>query len=556
MGMQRTPLLMHRLLDRGAMMAPTEEIVTATTDGVRRQTYKQTRDRAHQLAHALRDAGVAVGDRVGTFMWNGSRHLEAYHAVTSMGAVLHTLNIRLSDTELAYIINHAQDSVVIADADLLPMLEKLNGRIPSVRKVIIAAEEGFEGWTSALPGAVDYEAFIADKPTQYVWPEIPETSPLGLCYTSGTTGDPKGVEYEHRSQYMHTMVQCMTDSMALSATDCICGIVPMFHAMGWGIPFSATMLGAKQVMPHRFMDNRRLVELMASEGVTLSAGVPTIWQGIKGMVEAEPSRYDLSALSRLTCGGSAPPPSLIRWYWETLGVEMIQGWGMTEMSPLGTFARRVGKRAHLKLDLDGQMANVAKAGLPMPGIDVEIFDDNMNPLPHDGVAFGDLLVRGPWICAEYYRNPQPDKFRDGWLVTGDVAKIDPEQYVIITDRSKDLIKSGGEWISSVDLENHIVGIEGVAQACVVGVPHPRWDERPVALVVQKGDAHISLEQVRSHCQTKFAKWQLPDDLLLVDAIPLTSTGKMDKKVVRGNLTAQGYQLPDLRANRVIGGGTG
>ena len=555
MGMQNTPLLMHRLLDRGAVLAPNEEIVTATATGVRRQTYRQTRDRAHQLAHALHGAGVAIGDRVATFMWNGSRHLEAYHAVASMGAVLHTLNVRLSDTELAYIINHAADSVVIVDADLLPMLEKLIGRIPTVRKVVVAVEEGFESWSSKLPGAVDYEAFIGDQPKQYAWPEIPETSPLGLCYTSGTTGEPKGVEYEHRSQYMHTMVQCMTDSMALSATDCICGIVPMFHAMGWGIPFSATMLGAKQVMPHRFMDTQRLVALIVSEGVTLSAGVPTIWQGIKGIVEAAPERYDLSALSRLTCGGSAPPPSLIRWYWEVLGVEMIQGWGMTEMSPLGTFARRVGKRAHLKLDLDAQMANVAKAGLPMPGIDIEIFDEQMNPLPHDGVAFGDLLVRGPWICAEYYKNPQPDKFRNGWLVTGDVAKIDPEQYVIITDRSKDLIKSGGEWISSVDLENHIAGIDGVAQACVVGVLHPRWDERPVALVVKKPGASISLNQVRDHCQSKFAKWQLPDDVLFVAAIPLTSTGKMDKKVVRAQLTAQGYQLPDLRGASASGGET-
>ena len=558
MGMQNTPLLMHRLLDRGAVMAPNEEIVTATATGVRRQTYRQTRDRAHQLAHALRAAGVRIGDRVATFMWNGSRHLEAYHAVASMGAVLHTLNVRLSDTELAYIVNHAQDSLIIVDADLLPMLERLIGRIPTVRQVVVATEEGFEGWTSMLPGAIDYEAFIAGQPAQYEWPEIPETSPLGLCYTSGTTGEPKGVEYEHRSQYMHTMVQCMTDSMALSATDCVLGIVPMFHAMGWGIPFSATMLGAKQVMPHRFMDARRLVELMADEQVSLSAGVPTIWQGIKGILESEPagvaSGFDLSALSRLTCGGSAPPPSLIRWYWEVLGVEMIQGWGMTEMSPLGTFARRIGKRAHLQLDLEAQLANVAKAGLPMPGIDIEIFDENMHPLPHDGVAFGDLLVRGPWICAEYYRNPQPDKFRDGWLVTGDVAKIDPEQYVIITDRSKDLIKSGGEWISSVDLENHIAGIDGVAQACVVGVPHPRWDERPVALVVKKPGAEISLDQVRGHCQVQFAKWQLPDDVLFVASIPLTSTGKMDKKVVRAQLTEQGYQLPDLREGRGAAGG--
>ena len=369
---------------------------------------------------------------------------------------------------------------------------------------------------------------------------------MGLCYTSGTTGNPKGVEYEHRSQYLHTMAQCLTDTMNLSATDCLCGIVPMFHAMGWGLPFSATMLGAKQVMPHRFMDAARLAQLMANEGVTVSAGVPTIWQGIKGLVEVNPQAYDLSALARLTCGGSAPPPSLIRWYWETLGVEMIQGWGMTEMSPLGTVARRVGKRKQLQLDDDARFNNVAKAGLPFPGLQMKIVDEAFNELPHDGVAFGDLLVRGPWICAEYFNDPQPTKFHDGWLITGDVAKIDPEQYLIITDRSKDLIKSGGEWISSVDLENHIVGLAGVAQACVVAVPHPRWDERPVALVVPKSGAVITPEQVREHCGMSFAKWQLPDDVLFVESIPLTSTGKMDKKVVRANLLRQSYQLPDLR----------
>ncbi len=546
MGMQRTPLLMHRLFDRGAMMAPGEEIVTATADGVRRQTYRQTRDRAHQLAHALHAAGIGIGDRVATFMWNGSRHLEAYHAVMSMGAVLHTLNIRLAPNELEYIVNHAEDQLIIVDADLLPLLNKLAGKVPSVRRIVVASEDGFEGWQCEVADAVDYEAFIAGQPTTYAWPEIDECSPMGLCYTSGTTGNPKGVEYEHRSQYLHTMAQCLTDTMNLSATDCLCGIVPMFHAMGWGLPFSATMLGAKQVMPHRFMDPARLAQLMASEGVTVSAGVPTIWQGIKGLIEADPSAFDLGALSRLTCGGSAPPPSLIRWFWETLGVEMIQGWGMTEMSPLGTVARRIGKRKQLQLDDDARFANVAKAGLPFPGLELKIVDEQFNPLPHDGVAFGDLLVRGPWICSEYFNDHQPTKFHDGWLITGDVAKIDPEQYLIITDRSKDLIKSGGEWISSVDLENHIAGLPGVAQACVVAVPHPRWDERPVALVVPKAGAAITSDAVRAHCASTFAKWQLPDDVLLVETIPLTSTGKMDKKVVRANLLAQGYALPDLR----------
>jgi acyl-CoA synthetase (AMP-forming)/AMP-acid ligase II len=547
MAMQHTPLLMSNILDRGATVAPNEEIVTLTETGVRRQTYRETRDRAHQLAHALAGAGIKVGDRVGTFMWNGSRHLEAYHAVAGMGAVLHTLNVRLSPKDLEYIINHAEDQIIIVDADVLPPLEVLNGKIPCVRKVVVATEEGFEGWSTELPDAVDYEAFIEGQPTHFDWPQIDENSPMGLCYTSGTTGNPKGVEYEHRSQYLHTLTQCMTDSMGLTGTDTVCGIVPMFHAMGWGIPWSALMLGCKQVMPHRFMDPARLLDLMVAEKVTLSAGVPTIWQGVKGLYEANPDAYDLSALSRLTCGGSSPPPSLIRWFWDELDVEMIQGWGMTETSPLATLSRRVMKRSQLALSEDEQFENVAKAGQLMPGLELDIFDEEFNRLPHDGETVGEILVRGPWICSEYFNNPQPDKFHDGWLITGDVGKIDSEEYLIIADRSKDLVKSGGEWISSVDLENHIVGVEGVAQACVVAQPHPKWDERPVALVILDAGKEVSEQTILQHCETAFAKWQLPDEVLFVDAIPLTSTGKMDKKVVRADLESKGYQLPSLRS---------
>ena len=547
MAMQHTPLLMSNILDRGATVAPNEEIVTLTETGVRRQSYRETRDRAHQLAHALAGAGIKVGDRVGTFMWNGSRHLEAYHAVAGMGAVLHTLNVRLSPKDLEYIINHAEDQIIIVDADVLPLLEVLNGKIPTVRKIVVATEDGFEGWSTQLPDAVDYEAFINGQPTHYEWPQIDENSPMGLCYTSGTTGNPKGVEYEHRSQYLHTLTQCMTDSMGLTGTDTVCGIVPMFHAMGWGIPWSALMLGCKQVMPHRFMDPARLLDLMVAEKVTLSAGVPTIWQGVKGLYEANPDAYDLSSLSRLTCGGSSPPPSLIRWFWDELDVEMIQGWGMTETSPLATLSRRVMKRSQLALSEDEQFENVAKAGQLMPGLELDIFDEEFNRLPHDGETVGEILVRGPWICSEYFNNPQPDKFHDGWLITGDVGKIDPEEYLIIADRSKDLVKSGGEWISSVDLENHIVGVEGVAQACVVAQPHPKWDERQVALVILDAGKEVSEQTILTHCETAFAKWQLPDEILFVDAIPLTSTGKMDKKVVRADLESKGYQLPSLRS---------
>ena len=545
MTMQQTPLLLSRILGRGAKLDPNVEIVTMLAEGTHRQTLEATARRSAQVAHALAAHGVKPGDRVASFMWNNWRHLELYQAVPSMGAVLHTLNIRLSPHDLEYIINHAGDKVIFIDEDLLPLLEPILHKIPCVEKLIIA--HFGEDVETEFHSQVDYEDFIAGQETTYEWPEIDENSPMGLCYTSGTTGKPKGVMYTHRSTYLHTITQAMTDSMNLSALDAVCGIVPMFHAMGWGLPFSASMLGCKQVMPHRFMDAERLVSLMAEEEVTLSAGVPTIWQGVKSIVENNPEKYDLSNLARLTCGGSAPPVSLMRWYADELGVEMVQGWGMTETNPLGSLSRKVAKRSHLNLTEDEQFNNIAKAGLLMPGLEIDIVDENWQSLPHDGESVGELLIRGPWICSEYYNDPQPDKFHEGWLVTGDVAKIDAEEYLIIADRSKDLIKSGGEWISSVDLENHIVALDGVVQAAVVAQPHPKWDERPVAIVILVEGANVTRELILEHCGELFAKWQLPDDVIFVDAIPLTSTGKIDKKTIRAQLEDQDYQLPDLRS---------
>ena len=544
MTMQQTPLLMSRILGRGAMLDPNVEVVTLTNDGTHRQTLEATAKRGARLAHALASHGVKVGDRIASFMWNNYRHLELYQAVPSMGCVLHTLNIRLSPSDLEYIINHAEDRVIFADEDLLPLLEPILDKIPTVELLVIARHG--EGGESSFQNQVDYEDFIEGFADSFDWPVIDENAPMGLCYTSGTTGKPKGVMYTNRSTYLHTITESMTDAMALSGVDAICGIVPMFHAMGWGLPFAASMLGCKQVMPHRFMDPARLVELMANEEVTISAGVPTIWQGVKAQIENSPDRYDLSNLTRLTCGGSAPPVSLMRWYAEELNIEMVQGWGMTETNPLGTLSRKIAKRSHLSLTEDQQFDNIAKAGLVMPGLEIEIFDEQWNPLPHDGEAVGELLIRGPWICSEYYNDPQPEKFHDGWLVTGDVAKIDSEQYLIIADRSKDLIKSGGEWISSVDLENHIVALDGVAQAAVVAQPHPKWDERPVALVILVEGSNITGELILEHCAEIFAKWQLPDDVIFVDTIPLTSTGKIDKKTIRAQLEEDRYQLPDLR----------
>ena len=545
MTMSRTQLLMSRILGRGAQLDPNEEVVTLMPNGTHRQTLKATWQRANQVAGALSAMGIQEGDRVGSFMWNNYRHLELYQAVPSMGAVLHTLNIRLGAADLEYIINHAGDRVIFADEDLLPLLEPLLDKMPTVEKIIICRHG--EGGETSFGETEDYEAFIRDQPTQYAWPDIDEHAPMGLCYTSGTTGKPKGVMYTHRSTYLHTINQAMTDSMNLSALDAVCGIVPMFHAMGWGVPFTASMLGCKQVMPHRFMDPERLLQLMCDEEVTLSAGVPTIWQGVKTVLENNPGKYDTQLLARLTCGGSAPPVSMMRWYWQEHGIEMIQGWGMTETNPLGTLSRKVAKRSHLTLSEDQQFDNIAKAGLASPGLEIEIFDENWETLPHDGEAVGELLIRGPWICSEYYNDPQPDKFHDGWLVTGDVAKIDQEEYLIIADRSKDLIKSGGEWISSVDLENHIVALPGVRQAAVVAQPHPKWDERPVALVILLEGANVTKDLILDHCAEIFAKWQLPDDVIFVHEIPLTSTGKIDKKVIRSQLESEDYLLPDLRS---------
>ena len=544
MTMQNTPLLMSRILGRGAMLDPEVEVVTMQADGTHRQTLKQTWNRANQVAHALNSHGIKVGDRIGSFMWSNYRHLELYQGVPSMGAVLHTLNLRLSPTDLEYIINHAGDRVIFADEDLLPLLEPLWGKLPCVELLVICRHG--EGGESSFENQIDYEDFIAGQPTVYDWPEIDETSPMGLCYTSGTTGKPKGVMYTNRSTYLHTLTECLTDSISLSSLDSLLGIVPMFHAMGWGLPFCASMLGCKQVFPHRFMTPDTFLKLMHEEKVTISAGVPTIWQGVKAALEAAPDKYDLSELTRLTCGGSSPPVSMMRWYWDNYEIEMVQGWGMTETNPLGTLSRKVAKRSHIGISEDQQFENIAKAGLAMPGLEIEIFDEEWNRLPHDGEAVGELCIRGPWIAAEYYNDPQPDKFHDGWLVTGDVAKIDAEEYLIISDRSKDLIKSGGEWISSVDLENHIVAIPEVAQAAVVAQPHPKWDERPVALVVMTDGATLDQAVVLTHCSKIFAKWQLPDEVIEVDAIPLTGTGKIDKKAIRAKLDADGYQLPDLR----------
>jgi fatty-acyl-CoA synthase len=352
--------------------------------------------------------------------------------------------------------------------------------------------------------------------------------------------------YEHRAQYLHTITASMTDVLSLSATDSICPIVPMFHAMSWGIPWVALMLGAKQVLPHRFMSSENLATLISKEKVTIAIGVPTIWDEMKPVITSDPKKYDFSKAERFVCGGSAPSKSLIHWYYNTLGVEFLQGFGMTETSPIVLISRRIMKRSQLKLSLDEQLANISKTGMALAGLDVEVVDKDFNSLAHDGKSAGEFLIRGPWITDKYYKEDHPDAFHEDWLRTGDVITIDADEYVTITDRMKDLIKSGGEWISSSDLESGIEEVDGIVEACVVAQPHPKWDERPVALVVLEKDAKVTPDEIRTHLLKTFAKWQLPDDFLFVDSIPTLGTGKMDKNAIKANLKAANYVLPDLR----------
>ncbi|MGE0101330.1 MAG: long-chain fatty acid--CoA ligase [Blastocatellales bacterium] len=536
--MMNTPLTMSTLMDRGPELAPENEIVSRTRDGVHRYTYADLGRRSRQLANALHKLGVKQGDRVATLAWNGYRHLEIYYAVPCMGAVLHTLNLRLSSADLEYIINHAEDSVICVDQDLLPLLENLAGKLPTVKHVIVMSNTG--DFKTSFSPAHDYEKLIADEPAEYTWPEIDENSPMGLCYTSGTTGKPKGVMYTHRSNYIHTITGGLPDLLGLTRSDTIMAVVPMFHANAWGLPYIATMLGLKQVFPGPMMDGASVCQLIQDEKVTFTGGVPTIWLGVMNELQQNPGKYDLSCLKQMVCGGSAPPRALIDWFESNLGVDFVQAWGMTETSPLGTVTRLKPRMKdwpkEKKLDIK------QRAGIHAPGLRISIVDDAGNEVAHDGTAMGRLLIKGPWIAATYYKeDPTPDKFPNGWLDTGDVATIDPEGYMSIADRSKDLVKSGGEWISSVDLENAIMAVPGVAEAAVIAVNHSKWQERPLACVVTKPGATLTREDIYNHLEQQFAKWWMPDDIVFIETVPKTSVGKFDKKVLRNQFAD--YKLP-------------
>lgn len=537
MTMMKTPLLMKTLMERGPLFAPDVEIVSKMRGEIHRCTYADLGRRGKQLANALKKLGVRQGDRVATLAWNSYRHLEVYYAVPCMGAVLHTLNLRLSAEHLSYIINHAQDDVICVDEELLPLLERIADQITGVKHFIVFSNTG--NFSTKLAPAHDYEKLIQGESSHFIWPEIDENAPMGLCYTSGTTGHPKGALYTHRSNYLHTISQCMADSMGVTSADTVMAVVPMFHANAWGLPYAGCMLGFKQVFPGPTMDGASICQLLQDEKVTITAGVPTIWLGVKAEIEANPGKYDFTHLRSMTCGGSAPPRALIDWFETKLNVEFVQAWGMTETSPLGSVARLKGKMR--SWPREKQLDIKQRCGIIAPGLEARVVDDSGNEVPHDGTAMGKLLVRGPWIASEYYKADAPERFPDGWFDTGDIATIDADGYLAIADRAKDVIKSGGEWISSVDMENALMAMPGVAEAAVIGVNHPRWQERPLACVVKKADAQISKEDVLAFLTGKVAKWWLPDDVVFVDAIPKTSVGKFDKKVLR--VQFENYQLP-------------
>jgi fatty-acyl-CoA synthase len=528
------PLTLQHAFNRAVRLFPKKEIVTQLDEGLHRYTYQEWGRRTIQLANALLSAGVQQGDRIATFGWNTYRHLELYFAIPCIGAVLHTLNIRLFADQLVYIINNAEDSIIFVDGDLVPILEGFADKLPTVKRYVVMGDAPQS--TGKLRPSVDYESFIAGQPEQIEWPTFDENTAAAMCYTSGTTGNPKGVVYSHRSIFLHSMGASMADTLALSEQDVILPIVPMFHANCWGLPHAGMMLGAKFVMPGRFMDPVRMVHLMSSERVTFAGGVPTIWIGVVNALEREP--VDLSSLRMIICGGSAVPLSLIEGL-QRKNLTIVQAWGMTETSPLAS----VSKLRSYQRDLPQQEQSRLRArqGTIVPGVEFRVVDiATGEQVPWDDTTFGELQVRGPWIASAYYKDPATgEKFANGWLRTGDVAVVDEDGIIQLVDRTKDLVKSGGEWISSVELESLIMGHPKVLEACVIGVPHPKWDERPIACVVAKPDfeGQITKDEIMDYLRPQVAKWWLPDDVLFVDAIPKTSVGKFDKKVLRSQYGA-------------------
>ncbi len=535
--MMNKPLLISSLIEHAAKYHGGTEIVSRTVEGpIHRYTYAEARIRAKKLAQALKRLGIGDGDRVATLAWNGYRHYELYYGVSGMGAVCHMINPRLFEGQIAYIVNHAEDRLVFVDLTFVALLEKIAPQAKSVKGYVVMTDAAHMPETS-LPNVMCYEDLIAAEDGDYDWPEFDENTASSMCYSSGTTGNPKGVLYSHRSTVLHAWASATPDMLGLAAADTVLPVVPMFHVNAWGLPYSSTLVGAKLVMPGLKMDGESLHELIGTEGVTMSAGVPTVWLGLLDYLERTGKRVD--GFGRCVIGGSATPRAMSEKFEEKYGVRVLHAWGMTEMSPLGTVN-------HPKHGMEDETAEERydrqiKQGRPCYGVDMKIVGDGNAPLPEDGKAFGELKVRGYWVCSQYYRGEGSSHDSDGWFATGDVATIDGGGYMHVTDRSKDVIKSGGEWISSIELENIAVGHPGVFEAAVVGVPHPKWDERPLLVVVRAEGSKVGAEELLRYYEGKVAKWWIPDDVAFVDDLPHTATGKLLKMDLRDRFAD--YKLP-------------
>jgi acyl-CoA synthetase (AMP-forming)/AMP-acid ligase II len=538
--MQDRPLLISSLIEFVERHNGDGEIVSRRVEGdIHRCTWSDIASRSRQVANALDGEQLLFSDRIATLAWNGYRHLELYYGVSGSGRVLHTINPRLHPDQIAWIANHAEDQILCFDLTFLPLVQAVHAKCPTIRKWVALCGPDKLPVDSGIPNLVSYEDWVGGQSTDYQWPVFDENSASSMCYTSGTTGNPKAALYSHRSTMLHAYAASLPDVMRISARDSVLPVVPMFHVNAWGIPYSAALVGCKLVFPGPALDGKSVYDLIEGEGVTFAAGVPTVWQMMLGHMQTNGLKF--SALNRTVIGGSACPPAMIKAFQDLYDVEVLHAWGMTEMSPLGTLCTL--KNKHLKQSPEEQLAVRLKQGRAIFGVDMKIVDGENNELPWDGKAYGDLLVKGPWIVKEYFKGEGGDPLIDGWFPTGDVATIDADGYLQITDRSKDVIKSGGEWISSIDIENIAVSHPAIAMAACIGVYHPKWDERPIVAVVKKPGAEVTREELLKFYEGKTAKWQIPDDVVFVEAIPLGATGKILKTRLREQL--KDYKLPGL-----------